>query len=393
MGGIKIFFRNLDKLLLTICFLATSLGLLVVYSATLSSKAESQLLSRDVIIMLAATGLGLLLCFIISALDYEVVLKMWPFFTAVCLALMFSLFIWGVGPKDRPDARSWLSIGGVHFQPSELLKIGFILTFSLHIEAVKDNTNDLKNIILLAIHGAFPVLLVIATGDLGSALVFFGMFLGMMFLAGVKLRYFFLGGAFALAAVPVLWIKFFSQFQKDRFLAVYYPQGLTESAYKTIIYQQQQSVNAIGAGRLLGSGLFKGVFTQNNLIPVDESDMIFAVIGEELGFIGAVFFLSVIALIIIKTIFNARRANTYSGKLICYGMALMIGVQTIINIGVSLKLLPCIGITLPFYSAGGSANLCVYIGIGIIMSIHRSSVITKPVNFRLSHISTPFAQT
>ncbi|HRT82812.1 MAG TPA: FtsW/RodA/SpoVE family cell cycle protein, partial [Oscillospiraceae bacterium] len=209
----------------------------------------------------------------------------------------------------------------------------------------------------------------------------------------VKLRYFFLGGAFASAAVPVLLIKFFSQFQKDRFLAVYYPQGLTESAYKTIIYQQQQSVNAIGAGRLFGSGLFKGVFTQNNLIPVDESDMIFAVIGEELGFIGAVFFLSMLALIIVKAVFNARRANTYSGKLICYGMALMIGMQTIINIGVSLKLLPCIGITLPFYSAGVSANLCVYIGIGIIMSIHRSSVITKPVNFRLSHISTPFAQT
>ncbi|NLP48146.1 MAG: FtsW/RodA/SpoVE family cell cycle protein [Clostridiales bacterium] len=386
------FVKNIDKLLLSLCLLASALGVLMVYSASLSSKSQDQVLSRDVIIMLAAVGLGLVLCFIISALDYEAVLKLWPFFTAICLALMFALFIWGVGPGDRPDAKSWLSIGGIHFQPSELLKIGFILTFSLHIDAVKGKTNDLKNIALLALHGIFPALLVIVTGDLGSALVFVGMFLGMMFLAGVKFKFFLIGGAFALAGLPVLWLKFFSQFQKDRFLAIYYPQGLSESTYKTIIYQQQQSVNAIGAGRLTGSGLFKGVFTQNNLIPVDESDMIFAVIGEELGFIGAVLFLLLLAFIVVKILSIAHKANTYSGKLISYGMALMLGVQTIINIGVSLKLLPCIGITLPFYSAGGSANICVYIGIGILLSIYRSSVITKPVNFRLSHISTPFSE-
>ena len=389
---LKTFIKNTDKILLALCIVASGFGTLMVHSATLSSVLESKLISRDTMIMIAAISIGLFLCLIISVIDYEIILKVWPFFSAVCLILMFLLFFIGVGPSNRSDAKSWIQIAGINFQPSELLKIGFILTFSLHINSLKNRVNEMRNVLLLGLHGIVPIALVIATGDLGSALVFAAIFIGMLFMAGLHLRYFAAGIAFSLAALPLLWIKFFSDFQKYRFLAVYYAQALPEKDFKALIYQQQQSINAIGSGQLLGKGLFKGTFTQNNLIPVDESDMIFSVIGEELGFIGVMALLLIISLIILRIISIGHKTKNNAGRIICYGTALMIGSQAIINIGMCLKLLPCIGITLPFFSAGGSSNLCVYIGIGIILSIYRANQEIKPVNFRLSHIRTPFSE-
>lgn len=390
--AVQTFIKNTDKVLLVMCLVASGFGLVVVHSATLNSISETQLISRELLVMIISISIGLLLCFAISLIGYEAIIKMWPIFASVCLLLMFSLFIWGDGPSNRSDAKSWLSIGGVFFQPSELLKIGFILTFALHLDTVKSNVNQFKNFLLLGLHGAVPIVLVIATGDLGSALVFVALFIGMLFVAGLNQRYFIGGLAIVLTALPMLWIKFFSGFQKNRFLAIYFPKLLSVSDYKALIYQQQQSVNAIGSGQLFGKGLFKGTFTQNNLIPVDESDMIFSVIGEELGLIGCTVAMILLVCIILRIVMTGYQSKDNIGSSISYGIAMLIGAQAIINIGVSLKLLPCIGITLPFLSAGGSSNLCVYIGIGIAMSIYRASREVGPVNFRLSHIRTPFSE-
>jgi len=392
-NSFKIFAKETDKLLLFLCLLASAFGVLMVYSATLNKLVEGKSISRDTLIMIIAITLGLVLCFLISLIDYEIILRMWPIIAAACLLLMFSLFIWGKSPNGRSDAKSWLHIAGMYFQPSELLKIGFVLTFTVHLDTVKNKLNELKTILLLGIHGLIPIGLVILTGDLGSALVFASIFIGMLFISGVYLRYFAGGIALGLVALPMLWIKFFSEFQKQRFLAVYYPKALSTVIYKALIYQQQQSINAIGSGQLLGKGLFEGSYTQNGLIPVSESDMIFAVIGEELGFIGCIGLLLLLSMIILKIVRVGRKSKDNTGSLICYGIAVMIGSQAVINIGMCLKLLPCIGITLPFFSAGGSSNLCVYIGIGIIMSVYRVNQEVKPVNFRLSHIRTPFSET
>ncbi len=385
------FIRTTDKLLLSLCLIASGFGIIMVHSATLSDIPDTQSISRDSIIMLVAISIGLIIGLVASSIGYETIMKLWPFYAALCLLLMISLFFFGVGPSNRPDARSWLNIAGVYFQPSELLKIGFMITFSLHLDSVKNRINEFKNIVLLCVHGAVPTMLVIATGDLGSALVFVAILFGMLYIAGVKIRYFAGGFAVLFAALPLLWIKFFSEFQKQRFLVIYFPNAVSESVYKTLIYQQQQSVNAIGSGQLSGSGLFKGVYTQGNLIPVDESDMIFSVIGEELGFIGSMAALLILTLIIIKIVHIGRKSNNMSGSYFCNSMALMIASQTIINVGMCLKLLPTIGIALPFFSAGGSSNLCIYLGIGIVLSVYRAGLETIPVNFRMSHIRTPFS--
>ncbi|MBQ7596548.1 MAG: FtsW/RodA/SpoVE family cell cycle protein, partial [Clostridia bacterium] len=234
--------------------------------------------------------------------------------------------------------------------------------------------------------------LVIATGDLGSALVFMFMTVGLMFIAGVYLRYFVIAAIGIGIAAPVIWFEFLSNFQKQRFLAVYHPSSLTESVYKNAIYQQQQGLSAIGAGKLTGQGLFNGTYTQGHLVPENQNDMIFSVVGEELGFIGCVLLLVFILLIVLKIIYIGRKAGNLTGRLICYGTAIMIAAQTIINVGMCLEVLPVIGITLPFMSSGGSASLCIYISIGLVLCVYRSSFSHTPTEVRSSSISTPFEE-
>ena len=390
LQSIKKGIKTTDKLLLTLCLAASAFGLLMVYSATLNTLSEGEAMSRIVLVMLCAVAVGVVCCIIISFIDYEMILRMWFIIGGACLIMMLLLFPFGDAPPERPDARSWFDFGFINFQPSELFKIAFIITFSVHLDYVGDKINDFKNAILLCVHGAVPAMIVVLTGDLGSALVFVSIFVGLMFVSGLGAKYFVAAVAMIVAAAPILWFGFFDDFQKNRFLAVYAPNAMDEATYKQLIFQQQQSVNAIGSGRFFGQGLFKGPYTQSNSVPVNESDMVFSVIGEELGFVGAVAALALLALIIVKIVIIGMKSKDNMSALVCYGTAIMIGAQTIINIGMCLKILPCIGITLPFFSAGGSSNLCIYIAIGIIMSIYRFNQHSEASNFRYNRITTPF---
>ncbi len=397
-SSLKFTFKETDYILYLLCILTSAFGALMVYSATRNEAiADGILMGRDCLIMIIASGVGIALCAFISFLDYDSIVRLWPFVGAVCLLLILLLFPFGDGPSDRPNARCWLPIltlgeTKVNFQPSELAKIGFIITFTAHIEAVKDNINSIKNVILLALHALVPIGLIIITDDLGSAIVFGIIFIGMMFVAGVRLRYFAVAFGMGIAFVPLLWTKFLSTFHRQRILAIYYPEALSEYDYNKIIYQQQRCVNAIGSGRIWGDGLFKGTYTQSPTgVPVNESDMVLSVVGEELGFVGCMALLLMLTAIICKIAHTAKKSRNLTGALLCYGTVFMIGAQTIINIGMCLMLLPSIGITLPFMSAGGSSNLCIYFAIGIAMSVYRFNCDRPPVNFRLTNISTPFA--
>ncbi len=372
----------------------------MVYSATRNDAiSEGNFISRECMIMLLAAGVGILICLFISFLDYDAIVGLWPFVGAVCVLLLLSLFIWGEGTDDRPEAICWIPIiktdsFSVKFQPSELVKIGFIITFTAHIEAVKDDINSIKNVLLLTLHALVPIVLIITTDDLGSAIVFMLMFVGMMFVAGVKLRYFAVALGLGISMMPLLWVKFLASFHKRRILAIYYPDALSADVYRDVVYQQQRGLNAIGSGQFWGDGLFKGTYTQSALgVPVNESDMVFTVVGEELGFIGCTALLAVLAFIVVRIVSVGKMSRNLTGSLLCFGTAFMIGAQVIINIGMCLMLLPSIGITLPFISAGGSSNLCIYFAIGIVMSVYRFNKSRAPVNFRLTHISTPFAET
>lgn len=385
---IRNIFRETDKLLLFLCVIASAFGVLMVASATSRLAAEGEFLSRDASTMLMAVLLGIFLAVAISFFDYNLIFKMFPLIGAVCVFLMFLTLAVGVGPDNRPDAKTWLVLGatGLYFQPSELLKIGFIITFGMHIELVQDRINQFRHVILLGVHALVPIGLVAVSGDLGSALVFAVIFVVMIFCAGISLRYFLIGGALLLGSLPLVWNFVLGDIQRNRFLALFYPE-----LYSDIVFQQQAGMTAIRAGGLTGQGLFNGAYTQAGVVPESENDMIFSAFGEELGLLGCLAVIAVLVGISARLIQNGKRSRNNAAALMCYGMAAMISGQAIINIGMCLMLLPVIGITLPFFSAGGSSNLCIYIGIGLMLSIYRFDKEQGIVNFRYSRINTPFA--
>ena len=388
LNRIKNMINETDFVLLLLCIATSVFGITMVYSATKATVPEGAFISRDARTMLLAVGLGLVIAVAVSFIDYNFITKMFPLIGGFCIVLMLSLFIWGKGPAERPDAKTWLSLGssGLYFQPSELMKIGFIITFGMHIELVSDKLTKLFHLLLLCVHAAVPIGLVALTGDMGSALIFILIFIVMMFCAGVQLRYFAIGAAAVAAAVPAVWYFVFDSIQKNRILGLIYP-----DRYQDVMFQQNRGLEAISSGGLTGQGLFNGTLTQvDNAIPEAENDMIFACVGEELGLLGCAAALILLLLIVIRIIMIGRRSRYGATKLMCCGMAAMIGSQAIINIGMCLRLLPVIGITLPFFSAGGSSNLCIYIGLGLILSIYRFDKEREAESYKLTN-GAPFS--
>lgn len=382
---VKTVLRETDFLLLFLCIAASGYGILMVYSATLAEKAPEAVLSRDARTMIIAVATGIVGALIISFIDYNFISKMFPLIGIVCIGLLVLTLFIGVGPAERPDAKTWLKLGstGLFFQPSELMKIGFIITLSMHIELIGDRLTSIGHILLLCVHAMIPVGLVVLSGDMGSALVFIFIFVAIAFCAGIQLRYFIIGGATVCAAAPAVWYFLFDATQKERIIGLFYPE-----LYSEIMYQQEQGLKALENGGLTGQGLFRGTLTQQaNAIPEAENDMIFTAIGEELGFAGCVLVIVLLLAVSLKIISVGRHSRFGATSLMCYGTAAMIISQMIINIGMCLKLLPVIGITLPFFSAGGSSNLCIYIGIGLIMSIYRFDKEKEVTNVRIHPIT------
>jgi rod shape determining protein RodA len=185
--------------------------------------------------------------------------------------------------------------------------------------------------------------------------------------------------------IPLAWIFVLDNIQKTRILALINPEK-----YPDIIYQQERGLTAIGSGGITGLGLYNGPLTQTpNSIPEAENDMIFAVVGEEFGLLGCTVALLLLTSIIIRIIRTGRHDRIGNTKVMCYGVAGMIAGQVIINIGMCLMLLPVIGITLPFFSAGGSSNICLYFSIGLILSFYRYNQQREMIDFRQSNIENP----
>ena len=381
------FVAETEKILLALIVAASIFGVLMVHSATRCNLAEGETIARDARVMIIAAVLGIIITLIISAIDYELIMKLWPIIGIGCIGLMVITLFFGVAPESRPDAKSWLEFGPVFFQPSELVKIGYIITFSMHLELCRDTINKPKSVVLLALHAIVPIGLVILTGDMGSALVFMLMTLAMLYFSGLHIGFFACGLGLIVAASPLIWMYGLSDFQKDRFLALIRPEE-----YPAEIYQQEKGLNALGSGGFFGQGLFEGTYTQNGIVPESENDMIFTAIGEETGFFGCIVALSILFFICFKMISIGKKSRDFSSQIACYGLAAMIAAQVVINVGVCLMMLPVIGITLPFFSAGGSSTLCLYVGVGLIFSIYRFNRSREVVNFRVSRISTPFSE-
>ncbi len=364
------FFSSLDFVTIIASLLCSAYGLILVYSATYSKLPDGKIISNDVRTMIISVLGGIIVALILCNIDYEIISKLWPVIAAGCIVLMLVTLLFGKAANPyRPDAKSWLDLGVFTFQTSELLKVGFIISFSYHLDMVKDHINRIKTIIPLVIHGMIPVALVVATGDSGSALIFLIMFIGMLFFAKVNIGYFVAGICAIIVAFAVAWkTKIIDGIQRERIVALFYPEQ-----YKDVLYQQTNGKIAMGSGGLLGQGFLKGSMTQSGAVPVNENDMILSVAGEEFGYIGTVAVIILLLILMLRMLSTGQKARDNVGYLMCSGIAVMLFAQVLINIGMELSLLPCIGITLPLFSAGGSSSLCIYLALGIEMSVYRFS--------------------
>lgn len=371
------FLKGTDFVTLLSALIASAYGLSLVYSATHSSLKDGKIISSDVRSMIVSVLLGVIIAIIVSNIDYEIISKLWPIIAAGCAALMVYTFFFGVAPSARQDAKSWIDLKIFYFQPSELLKVGFIISFSYHLDLVRDKINKIKTIIPLVIHGAVPVGLVMMTGDAGSALIFLVMFIGMLFFARVNIGYFVAGICAIIVGFTVAWkVGIINGIQRQRIVALFYPNDFAD-----VMYQQTNGKIALGSGGLLGQGYLKGSMTQSGAVPENQNDMILSVAGEELGFIGALFVVLILGFLVLRVLKTAMSARDNVGYLMCSGISVMLFAQMLVNIGMELSLLPCIGITLPLFSAGGSSSLCIYLALGIALSVYRYSRTTQETLF------------
>lgn len=362
--------RQVDLVLLTLCTGTTLFGCLMIASATRYTDSY-----KNVIVQIAALGLGIVAYILMSMLDLNEIGKHWKWLLGGSLVLILLLKT-PLGMDGGTGNRAWLGIKNfpVNLQPVEIVKITFIIVLARQLQYLQEQ-RDLKSIPsvgMLAGHLMLVVGLYAAiSGDMGSALVLIFIFACMCFVAGVAKRWFvlgLLGGGFAFY---VLWeTDKIAPYMKDRFLTLFDhdldPMGIG--------WQQTRSLLALGGGKLTGQGLFNGTQTQSASawsLPARHTDFIFSVIGEELGLLGCLLTILLLAAIIFHCVLIARHAQTKTDMYICIGVAAMLIFQTISNIGMCLFVMPVIGLTLPFISYGGSSIVTLFAAMGMVSGIQK----------------------
>ena len=365
LGRIADFFRETDKLMLILCFMASSFGCIAVFTSTYYMENF-----RPIIVQTFCMFVGVFASLIISTYDYEKIFKKWYLVALLGLIPVILTFFIGYAPEGTDD-KAWLDLGFTAFQPSELMKVCFIITFSAHLKKVKPNINKFKNLILVIIHGFFPVGLIFLQGDYGTAIVFGVITIFMMWTAGVSWKVFVLGITSVLVASPFFYLFVLSESHRNRILTLF----STEKDIQGIHYQQWRGSVALANGGLFGQGFLKGDLTQVGGVPESHNDFIFVSIGEEFGFIGCLIVILLLAGICLRCVRVARICINDGGKLICVGVFSMIFAQSVINLGMCTSVLPVIGVTLPFFSSGGTSLCCLYLGVGLALNVykHRNS--------------------
>ncbi|MGN0352176.1 MAG: FtsW/RodA/SpoVE family cell cycle protein [Roseburia sp.] len=353
--------KNYRFQLIVFVVILTIIGVLLVGSAKPALQTKQ---------MVGFLG-GLFIMTIVSLIDYSFILK---FSWLIYAGMVGLLALVQLAGKSTGGSQRWLNIGGFQFQPSELAKILIILFFAYFFMKYEEELNTVKIIFLSLLLAGVPLLLILKQPDLSTTICITLIFITLLFVAGLSYKIV----AWVLAiCLPtgiigfVLLIKgkipFVKSYQIGRIMAWLYPDD-----YPDLAYQQQNSIMAIGSGQLFGKGLNNTEATSvknGNFILEPQTDFIYAVAGEELGFVGTAVIILLLLFITIECILIARKAKDLSGKLICCGVAALIGFQSTINIFVATGLFPNTGIPLPFVSYGLTSLMSLYIGIGLVLNV------------------------
>lgn len=358
------YWRRLDKSLILAALLCSGLSIVLLYSIW-QNDITSAVDASQYRTQLFSCILGILCVLILSVIDYHKIVRLWFLYAPIALILTTLCFTSLGHKRAGADDQAWLNLGFIQFQPSEVLKLAFILTFALHLAKDEENMNKPLHMLLLCIHGAIPTGLIALQGDYGTAIVFAVIFLGMLFSAKISWKYV-LGFLIAIpAALIAVWNLILGDTHKKRILVLIHPGTDPEN----IEYQQDRGLEALSNGKIFGVGLFSG---NDKYVSVPElhNDFMFAQVGQALGFVGAIAVVLVLAFLCLKTLYDGYRAKDKLGMFICIGVFAMLFIHCIMNIGMVLKVAPVIGVPLPFISAGGTATVSMYIALGFVVSAY-----------------------
>ena len=341
-------------------------GVYAVHKAAVGMAAAGWLdnPTKYVIVQIFSLFLGIGAFVLLTILDSDLLGEQWRWLVVINIALLIALVIFG--QDDGTGNKSWIRFAGIGVQPSEVIKVLYIIVSAKQMTDIKDRSdiNSFPNVVQMAAHfGLVFVGIVGVSSDLGSATVLLCIFLVMFFALGVKLYWFALGGAAVAALIPFLWNYFLKDYQKQRLIAPY--DSSVDPDGWGITWQTTQSKLTLASGRLTGvdaehtATAFTGKHT----------DFIFSCIGENLGMIGCLFVLLILTIIIIHCFRVGVKATRTFDMLICFGVGASLAFQMFINVGMCIGITPVIGITLPLFSYGGSSMLTTFAALGLVSGI------------------------
>jgi len=358
------FFRKGDILLLCLCVITSLFGVVMVSSAAAHFGG-----SRYVLVQLAAIFLGVVIYILMSLFDIEILAGQSNLLFLFNILFISTLFIWGV--EGNTGNRSWLAFAWLPFniQPAEICKITYVLINAKVMSGLQRHISEPRSVLKLAGHLVITVLVILlASKDMGVALIYVFAFLVMTFIGGVSRFWFLLGAGGVAVMAPILWFGVFRQDQKNRILALFDPS--IDASGEGVLWQTNLSLRSIRGGGITGQGLFNGNVTQSGVNPQQHNDFIFSAIAEELGIIGCILALLLLAAIICRCIYVGAKSGSYMNRLICIGIAGTLFFQVLVNVGMCLGLLPVVGLALPFLSYGGSSIVSTFLAAGIVSGIH-----------------------
>ena len=364
MPYVKDFLQRADMLLFTLCFICSVFGIVVISSATAASPSGNL---GFVAVQILALMIGIVLFVVLTVLDVDLLADKWILLGILSVLLLLALVPFG--QDDGTGNKSWIRFLGIGIQPSEIVKVIFVVLLARHISYLKEyrSLNHVFSVAQLVVHFMIPFgLIMVISGDLGSALIFFFIFVVMLFVAGLRGYWFVLGIAAMAGVTPLAWDHVLKPYQKNRILA---PYTTNIEGYDDVIFQAKQSKLALASGQFIGTGLYSGPQTQSRAVPQQHTDFIFAVIGEELGMLGCCVVIILLLLIIFRCVQVGLRSKNTMSMLVCFGVAATLLFQTFINIGMCIGLTPVIGLTLPFFSYGGSSLFSLFAAMGLVSGV------------------------
>ncbi len=352
-----------DYLLVTAALCLVGLGLVLIYSGSVRTYSgpvasfDNPVAKQAVF---ALVGIGLML--LISKLDYHYLTHYaWVLYGVAIVSL---LAILAIGHTAYGSTR-WFNLGPLQIQPSEFAKLATILTLARFFSEHGGDARELRALVMSLLIVAPMGFLVFIEPDLGTALVFLAIWLGVVAVGGVSRRHLLVVGALAVAVLPFVWTFAVADYQVERISVLVNPDEDPLDAGYTVI----QSQIAVGSGQFWGKGLTNGEQTQLRFLKVPTKDFIFSVLAEELGFAGAIGLFALFILLLMRGIRAAQLAGDTAGQLIAVGIVVLILMQTFINIAVNVSLFPVTGIPLPFVSQGGSSLVSLFVSMGIMQSV------------------------